>query len=69
MFYYDDSYVDMDDYKYLIQNYVNTNNFVSVDPKYQTQVNYFVRKNEITNGSNEDETFTSSTIEIISTDF
>ena len=34
MFYYDDSYVDMDDYKYLIQNYVNTNNFVSVDPKY-----------------------------------
>ena len=69
MFYYDDSYVDMDDYKYLIQNYVNMNNFVSVDPKYQTQVNYFVRKNEITNGSNEDETFTSSTIEIISTDF
>jgi len=59
----------MDDYKYLIQNYVNTNNFVSVDPKYQTQVNYFVSKNEITNGSNEDETFTSSTIEIISTDF
>lgn len=34
MFYYDDSYVDMDDYKYLIQNYVNTNNFVSVDPNY-----------------------------------
>ena len=66
MFYYDESYVDMDDYKYLIQNYVNTNNFVSVDPKYQTQVNYFVRKNEITN---EYETFTSSTIEIIPTFF
>ena len=31
MFYYEDSYVDMDDYKFLIQNYINTNNYVSVD--------------------------------------
>lgn len=69
MLYYDDSYVDMDDYKYIIQKYVNTNNYVSVDPNYLTQVNYFVRKNEITNASNEDETFTSATIEKTSTDF
>jgi hypothetical protein len=31
MFYYQDSYIDIDDYKFLIQNYMNTNNYVSVD--------------------------------------
>jgi hypothetical protein len=69
MFYYEDSYVDMDDYKYLIQKYKNLNNYVSVDPAYQTQVNYFVRKNQITNPSDEDETFTSATIEKTTSDF
>jgi len=34
MFYYNDSYVDMDDYKFLIKNYVNMNNYVSVDINY-----------------------------------
>jgi hypothetical protein len=59
----------MDDYKYLIQKYLNTINYVSVDPAYQTQVNYFVRKNEITNTSDEEETFTSATIEKSTLDF
>ena len=31
MFYYQDSYIDIDDYKFLIQDYMNTNNYVSVD--------------------------------------
>ncbi len=31
MFYYKDSYIDIDDYKFLIQDYMNTNNYVSVD--------------------------------------
>ena len=31
MFYYQDSYIDIDDYKFLIQEYMNTNNYVSVD--------------------------------------
>lgn len=69
MFYYEDSYVDMDDYKYLIQKYTNLNNYVSVDYAYQTHVNYFVRKNQITNPSDEDETFTSATIEKITSDW
>ena len=36
MFYYEDSYIDINDYKFLIQKYMNTNNYVTVDLSYQT---------------------------------
>jgi hypothetical protein len=39
-----DHYYDFNDYEVLFQSYINTVNYVSVDPAYLSSVNFFVRK-------------------------
>jgi len=44
---YIDKYFNITDYEALFSSYTNTQNYVSVDSAYLSQVNFFVRKNYI----------------------
>ena len=39
-----DKYFDINDYEALFSSYINTVNYISVDPAYLSVVNFFVRK-------------------------
>jgi hypothetical protein len=39
-----DKFFDIHDYDALFSSYINTINYVSIDPAYLSSVNFFVRK-------------------------
>ena len=39
-----DHYYNFDDYEFLLESYINSVNYVAVDPAYLSSVNFFVRK-------------------------
>ncbi len=44
---YIDKYFNITEYEFLFSSYINTQNYVSVDSAYLSQVNFFVRKSYI----------------------
>jgi hypothetical protein len=44
---FNDTSVDLKNSTTLFKSFINTDNYVSVDQKYLTEVNYFVRKMKI----------------------
>jgi hypothetical protein len=55
-----DNYINLSDSEALYNSYVNSDNYVSVDQEYLTQVNFFVRKMLIEGQAN-DEGFVDAT--------
>lgn len=39
-----DHFYNFNDYEFMFDSYINTVNYVSVDPAYLSNVNFFVRK-------------------------